>query len=80
MAYRALGIPIHVVPVGDERISGDVAVQGIDAPRDARPGTRVPVRVTLRSRGCAGERTELSIRAAADPRGDAARNLADHAC
>ena len=28
-------------------------------PRDARPGTRVPVRVTLRSRGYDGERTEL---------------------
>jgi hypothetical protein len=39
-----------------------VAVQSIDAPRDARPGTRVPVRVTLRSRGFDGERAELSIR------------------
>jgi uncharacterized membrane protein len=68
-AFRTLGVPIHVVPFGDERISGDVAVQGIDAPRDARPGTRVPIRVILRSRGCAGERTELSIRAAADPKG-----------
>ena len=74
-AYRALGVPIHVVPVGDERISGDVAVQDIDAPRDARPGTRVPVRVTLRSRGFAGERTEVSIRAAADPKGDALATL-----
>ena len=74
-AYRALGVPIHVVPVGDERISGDVAVQGIDAPRNARPGTRVPVRVTLRSHGCAGERTEVSIHAAADPRGDALATL-----
>ncbi len=69
-AYRALGVPIHVVPVGDARIAGDVAVQDIDAPRDARPGTRVPVRVTLRSRGYAGERTEISIRAADDPKGD----------
>ena len=74
-AYRALGIPIHVVPVGDERISGDVAVQDIDAPRDARPGTRIPVRVTLRSRGCAGDRTEVSICAAADPKGDALATL-----
>ena len=61
-AYRELGVPVHVVPLGDERISGDVAVQDIDAPRDARPGTRVPVRVTLRSRGQDGERTELRIR------------------
>jgi uncharacterized membrane protein len=68
-AYRALGVPIHVVPVGDERVSGDVAVQDIDAPREARPGTRVPVRITVRCRGYAGQRAEISIRAAADPRG-----------
>jgi uncharacterized membrane protein len=69
-AYRALGVPIHVVPAGDPRIAGDVAVQDIDAPRDARPGTRVPVRITLRSRGYAGRRTEVSIRPAADPKRD----------
>jgi len=74
-AYRALGVPIHVVPVGDARIAGDVAVQDIDAPRDARPGTRVPVRITLRSRGYAGERTEISIRAASDPKGDPLASL-----
>ncbi len=61
-AYRELGVPVHVVPLGDERTSGDVAVQDIDAPRDARPGTQVPVRVTLRSRGHDGQRTELRIR------------------
>jgi len=74
-AYRELGVPIHVAPVGDERISGDVAVQDIDAPRDARPGTRVPIRVTLRSRGYDGERTELRIRSAANPREDALATL-----
>jgi uncharacterized membrane protein len=68
--YRALGVPIHVIPVGDARIAGDVAVQDIDAPREARKGTRVPVRVTLRSQGYAGQRTGISIRAAADPKGD----------
>ena len=74
-AYRALGVPVHVVPVGDERISGDVAVQDIDAPRDARPGTRVPIRVTLRSRGYDGERTELRIRSTASGRGDVLATL-----
>ena len=69
-AYRALGVPIHVVPVGDVRVAGDVAMQDIDAPRAALPGTRVPVRVTLRSHGYAGQRTEISIRAAADPNAD----------
>ena len=60
--YRELGVPIHVIPLGDETISGDVAVQDIDAPREARPGTRVTVRVTLASRGYKRERTELRIR------------------
>ena len=52
-AYRALGVPIHVVPVGDERISGDVAVQDIDAPRDARDaraGSRDPAKPRFRRR------------------------------
>ncbi len=70
-AYRSLGIPVHVVPVGDERISGDVAVEDIDAPRNARPGTRVPVRVTVRSHGYAGQRAEVRIRSNAQVRGDA---------
>ena len=63
-------MPIHVVPIGDPRVSGDVAVQDVDAPRDAPPGTRVSVRVTLRSRGYDGQRTELKIRSAANPQAD----------
>ena len=59
-----LGVPIHVVPVGDARISGDVAVQDIDAPRDARPGTRVPIRVTL-----AQPRLRRRAHRVSDPRG-----------
>jgi uncharacterized membrane protein len=68
-AYRELGVPIHVIPVGDPRVSGDVAVQDIDAPRDARPGTRVPVRVTVRSRGYAGQRAVVQIRKVDEPGG-----------
>jgi uncharacterized membrane protein len=64
--YRDLGVPLHVVPLGDEHASGDVAIQMIDAPRNAAPGTRVPVRVTVRSRGYDGRRIELRIRPADD--------------
>ena len=39
-AIASLGVPVHVVAPGDERISGDVAISDIDAPKDARPGTR----------------------------------------
>ncbi len=40
--YQKLGVPIHVFPVGDERISGDVAIQTVDAPRNARRGRGFP--------------------------------------
>ncbi len=66
-AYREMGVPVHVVALGDERVSGDVAIADIDAPRDVRPGTRVPVRVTLRSRGFAGQRAELRVQSKSDP-------------
>jgi uncharacterized membrane protein len=74
-AYRGLGIPVHVVPVGDDSIVGDVAVQDIDAPRNVRPGTRVPVRVTVRSRGYSAQRTELRVRPSAQPGGEALATL-----
>jgi uncharacterized membrane protein len=64
--YRTLGVPIHVVPVGDQQASGDVALQMIDAPRNAAPGTKLPVRVSLRSHGYDGARLELKIRRADD--------------
>ena len=73
--FRELGVPVHVVPLGDERISGDVAIASIDAPRDARPGTRVPVKVIVRSQGHAGQRTELRIRHDTGPNGDVLSTL-----
>jgi uncharacterized membrane protein len=67
-AYRELGVPVHVVALGDdERVSGDVAISDIDAPREVRAGTRVPVRVSVRSRGFAGQRAELCIRSTSEP-------------
>ena len=74
-AFRALGVPVHVVALGDERISGDVAISEIDPPRQVRPGTRVPVRVSVRSRGYGGQRAELKIRSASDPHADAIATL-----
>jgi uncharacterized membrane protein len=65
--YRRLGVPIHVFPVGDPGIIGDVAIQEVIAPRDAPTGSRVPIRVHLRSRGYADRRTEVRIRAQGDP-------------
>jgi len=73
--YRTLGVPIHVFPLGDERVSGDLAIQTIDAPPNAAAGTRVPVRVTLRSRGYDGQRVELQIRRPDTPRAEPLASL-----
>lgn len=61
-AYQRLGVPIHVIPVGNARGAGDVAIQSVVAPREARSATKVPVRVVVRSRGFAGERVQVRIR------------------
>jgi uncharacterized membrane protein len=64
--YRRLGVPLHVFPVGDS-VTGDVAIENIIAPREAAPGTTVPVRVVVRSRGYAGQRAEVRIRSQTEP-------------
>jgi hypothetical protein len=61
-AYQRIGVPIHVIPCGDSRTAGDVAIQSVVAPREARSATKVPVRVVVRSRGFAGEHAQLKIR------------------
>ena len=63
-------MPIHVVPVGDARVAGDVAVQDIDAPREARPG-----RACRFGSRCAAGVTPVSVprspsASAADPKAD----------
>jgi uncharacterized membrane protein len=65
--YRRLGVPLHVFPVGDP-VTGDVAIENVIAPRDAAPGTTVPVRVVVRSRGYAGQRAEVRIRSQSEPK------------
>jgi uncharacterized membrane protein len=64
--YRRLGVPLHVFPVGD-RVSGDVAIEDVIAPRDAPAGARLPVRIVVRSRGYPGRRAEVRIRSLAEP-------------
>jgi uncharacterized membrane protein len=65
--YRRLQLPIHVFPVGDPEASRDVAVQDVIAPREAMPGARVPIQVTLRSHGYQGQRADVRIRSLTDP-------------
>jgi uncharacterized membrane protein len=62
--YRRLGLPVHVVPLGDTRVRGDVAIQDLIVPRQADANVKVPIRVTLRSQGFEGQRVQVQILAA----------------
>ncbi len=73
--YRALGVPLHVFPLGDPKTSGDVAIEDVLAPREARPGARVPIRVLVRTHGFAGRRAELRIRPESAAKGPALATL-----
>jgi uncharacterized membrane protein len=60
--YKKLGVPIHVLPVGDSSISGDVSIRDLVFPRDAPKGSKIAVKVVVGSRGFAGRRAEVAIR------------------
>lgn len=63
-AYRELGVPIHVFPVGDSNVLGDVAIQELVVPRHAPAGARLPVRVQIGSYGLTGQRALVRVRPA----------------
>ncbi len=56
------GVPVFTVGIGDTAARRDLAVSDILTNSLAYAGTRVPVRVTLRSDGFDGERAEISLR------------------
>lgn len=66
-AYRGMNVPVHVFPLGDRGIRGDVAIEALVVPRRVEPGTKVPVRTTIRSRGFRDERTVVQVRSADNP-------------
>jgi uncharacterized membrane protein len=66
-SYRRSSTPLHVFPVSDRGVMGDVVIQELVVPRFASPGSRVPVRVQIAGYGFAGRRAEIRVRAAANP-------------
>ena len=66
-SYRKSEVPLHVFPVSDQGILGDIAIQELVVPRFAPAGTRVPVRVQIAGYGFQGRRTEIRVRSAANP-------------
>jgi uncharacterized membrane protein len=60
-AYSRMKIPVHVVPVGDEDVGGDIAIVSMVAPNQVRKQMQVGAQVFVRSYGYKGKRSELKI-------------------
>jgi uncharacterized membrane protein len=74
-AYGRMKIPVHVVPVGDEDVGGDVAIVSMVAPNQVRKQMQIGAQVFVRSYGFHGKRSELKI-VAVEPDGKPATVLA----
>lgn len=59
--YHRLGVPIHVVPVGEENKGGDIAIVGLVAPDRVRKQSEVEVQVFLRNFGYDGQRNTIQL-------------------
>jgi uncharacterized membrane protein len=64
-AYGRMKLPVHVLPIGDENVGGDVAIVSMVAPNSVRKFSSVAAQVFLRSYGYKGKRSELKIVAVA---------------
>jgi uncharacterized membrane protein len=64
-AYGRMKIPVHVFPVGDENVGGDVALVSMVAPNQVRKYSKVSAQVFVRCYGYKGQRSELKIVAVA---------------
>ncbi|HZL90832.1 MAG TPA: glutamine amidotransferase [Pirellulaceae bacterium] len=73
--FAKLKVPIHIVPVGDTAIGGDVAIAAVVAPPRVRNLTQVEVQVFLRSFGYDGKRIEVHLDEIG-PSGEPTRQLA----
>jgi uncharacterized membrane protein len=60
-AYGRMKLPVHVLPVGDENVGGDVAIVSMVAPNQVRKFSKVAAQVYVRSYGYKGKRSELKI-------------------
>jgi uncharacterized membrane protein len=65
--YARMGVPVHTFPLGDRGIRGDVAIEQLVVPRRVEPGTKVPIRTTIRSQGFRDQRVVVQVRSADNP-------------
>ena len=71
----ALQVPVHVYPVGDRRIRGDVSIEDLVIPPRVDAGTKATIRGVVRGTGYAGERLVLTVRPADRPQAAALATL-----
>jgi uncharacterized membrane protein len=60
-AYGRMKVPVHVVPVGDEHVGGDVAIVSMVAPNQVRKYSKIAAQVFVRSFGYKGLHSELKM-------------------
>lgn len=65
--YRRLQIPVHVFPLGDPRVRGDVAIQDLVVPPRVEANAKVPIRGAVRGQGYSGERVVVNVRSVDRP-------------
>ncbi len=66
-AFHEIAIPIHVFPVGDSQVRGDVAIEELVVPPRVDAGVKAPIRGVVRGTGYDGVRVVLQVRAADRP-------------
>jgi uncharacterized membrane protein len=60
-AYSRMKVPVHVLPVGDEKVGGDVAIVSMVAPTQVRKFSQILAQVFVRSYGFQGKRSLLKM-------------------
>ncbi len=65
--FREIAIPIHVFPVGDSQVLGDVAIDDLVVPPRVDAGVKAPIRGVVRGTGFEGKRVVLQVRSANSP-------------
>jgi uncharacterized membrane protein len=66
-SFQSMGVPVHVYPIGDANLRGDVAIDELVVPRRVIENVRVPIRGVVRGTGFEGEQVVLQLRAADHP-------------
>lgn len=74
-AFKKLGVPVHVAPVGSNDSGGDVALVSLVMPNTARKQSEVHAQAFLRSYGFDGRQVELRLNGL-DPSGRRTSRLA----